>query len=377
MAFITPQCITDHTSYSDDPIERYAQLEAVGLIDDEIKIEPSNFTLGRLVSNNLAEADWVSVFSGKLISSQHLKGKDFAWVEDRLGMTKGAMFQASKGDEPHNATEYSYDPMTRFHAMSKLFKAPKGSKSAEHLETLRQSNPCLSSLAPRQTLARAHELSYEPMERFAAMAATLRVPRGAKTTEHLAVLRASDPCLSSLAPRKSLPSVHELSYEPMERWAAMAGFLRVPRGAKTTEHLETLRQSDPDYGSLAPKPRVSREPVTLQQLSLMKRNFSVDSFACDSDDNDDIPELPIAKIREWRLARRAGDGFSDSDSERSAARTMERASNDTIESFEGEWADCGPSPKLRPVSPSTKGKPGFGRKSVGFELLPSSAVEQR
>jgi len=254
---------------------------------------------------------------------------------------------------------------------------PRGAKTTEHLAVLRASDPCLSSLAPRKSLPSVHELSYEPMERFAAMAATLRVPRGAKTTEHLAVLRASDPCLSSLAPRKSLPSVHELSYEPMERWAAMAGFLRVPRGAKTTEHLETLRQSDPDYGSLAPKPRVSREPVTLQQLSLMKRNFSVDSFACDSDDNDDIPELPIAKIREWRLARRAGDGFSDSDSERSAARTMERASNDTIESFEGEWADCGPSPKLRPVSPSTKGKPGFGRKSVGFELLPSSAVEQR
>jgi len=210
------------------------------------------------------------------------------------------------------------------------------------------------------------------------MAPSLRAPRGQKTTEHLAVLRASDPCLSTLAPRQTLARPHELSYEPMERWAAMskAGALRVPRGYKTSEHLEILRQSDPSYGTLAPKPRV-REPVTLQQLSemkeCMKRNMSVDSFA-DPDETDALPELPrvqLAKMREWRLQRKASDGF-DNESDRSAARTMERMSSQSVDSIDfdgaasGEWGDVPISPRLRETSP-----PDLKDKKA-FELPPSA-----
>jgi len=45
---------------------------------------------------------------------------------------------------------------------------------------------------------------------------------------------------------------HELSYRPERRFAAMSKFMREPRGAKSVEHLENLRQSDPMYGSLLP-----------------------------------------------------------------------------------------------------------------------------
>eukprot|EP00316_Scyphosphaera_apsteinii_P006313 CAMPEP_0119299252 /NCGR_PEP_ID=MMETSP1333-20130426/1359_1 /TAXON_ID=418940 /ORGANISM="Scyphosphaera apsteinii, Strain RCC1455" /LENGTH=84 /DNA_ID=CAMNT_0007300625 /DNA_START=12 /DNA_END=263 /DNA_ORIENTATION=+ len=83
------------------------------------------------------------------------------------------------------------------------------------------------------------------MARYNAMAKLLRQPRGAKSTEHMEVLRQSDPCFGSLLPSRTRASVHELSYEPMARYNAMAKLLRQPRGAKSTEHMEVLRQSDP------------------------------------------------------------------------------------------------------------------------------------
>jgi len=86
-----------------------------------------------------------------------------------------------------------------------------------------------------------------------------------------------------------------------------------------------------------------REPVTLQQLSQMKREASVGSFVCDSDDNDDLPELPAGIA----TRRSASDSGSDSAagrsaslstsvySELSAARTIEHAdSTERVEKTE-------------------------------------------
>ena len=39
----------------------------------------------------------------------------------------------------------------------------------------------------------------------------------------------------------------ELSYEPMQRYNALAKTLSSPRGWKSPEHLEVLRQSNPSY----------------------------------------------------------------------------------------------------------------------------------
>ena len=97
------------------------------------------------------------------------------------------------------------------------------------------------------------ELPYDPLARWTAMAPLLRTARGAKTVEHLELLRINDPTYGSLAPRKELPAKHELPYDPLARWTAMAPLLRTARGAKTVEHLELLRINDPTYGSLAPR----------------------------------------------------------------------------------------------------------------------------
>ena len=97
------------------------------------------------------------------------------------------------------------------------------------------------------------EHSYEPLARWTAMAPLLRTARGAKSVEHLELLRVNDPTYGSLAPRKELPAKHELPYDPLARWTAMAPLLRTARGAKSVEHLELLRINDPTYGSLAPR----------------------------------------------------------------------------------------------------------------------------
>ena len=81
------------------------------------------------------------------------------------------------------------------------------------------------------------ELSYEPMQRYNALAKTLSSPRGWKSPEHLEVLRQSNPCYGSLLPEQDRPSVHELSYDPMARYNALAKTLRRPRGWKSPSHV--------------------------------------------------------------------------------------------------------------------------------------------
>merc|ERR1719305_239746 len=113
--------------------------------------------------------------------------------------------------------------------MAPLLRGARGAKSVEHLEVLRQSDPCYGSLAPSQDRASVHEVSYDPLKRYVAMAPLLRGARGAKSVEHLEVLRQSDPCYGSLAPSQERQGKHELSYAPCARFVALAKSLRVPR----------------------------------------------------------------------------------------------------------------------------------------------------
>jgi len=240
------------------------------------------------------------------------------------------------------------------------------------------------------------ELSYEPRARYAALARRLRVPRGAKSVEHLRILRTSKPTYGSLTPSLTQPSARELSYDPCARYAALAKQLRVPRGAKSVEHLRILRTSDPCRGGRPAVPQPPASPdaasaapstaaasgmmraVSLTELSqLMTRSFSVDSWLC-ADETEELPELPSCarrlpqeRMRWWRHAR-SEEGFDcaseEEDSERSAARTHERISNQTEEddgscvSFEAE-----PSPTSTKAEqpPATKGK-----RRAGFEGRP-------
>ena len=88
------------------------------------------------------------------------------------------------------------------------------------------------------------EHCWEPMRRWNSMQKQLRMPRGAKSVEHLEILRVSDPSYGTLAPRKVRGSATEYTYDPMTRWNAMQKQLREPRGAKSFEHLKNLRVSD-------------------------------------------------------------------------------------------------------------------------------------
>jgi len=169
---------------------------------------------------------------------------------------------APSRDRPSH-TEVSYDPLTRWNVLGKHLREPRGHKSEEHIEILRTSNPCYGSLAPSRDRPSKHEESYDPLTRWNAVAKNLRVPRGAKSAEHLEILRTSDPCYGSLAPSRDHPSHTEVSYDPIARWVSLAPLLREPRGAKSAEHVEILRTSDPCYGSLAP----SRDRPSHTELS--------------------------------------------------------------------------------------------------------------
>ena len=150
---------------------------------------------------------------------------------------------------PH---EVAYDPIRRYNALAKVLREPRGAKTSEHLRNLRRSDPCYGSLTPSKERANLAELSYDPMKRYNAMAKLLSTPKGAKSVEHMANLRLSDPCYGSLAPLKERPNHAELPYDPIKRYNAMAKHTKPKRGTKTTEHLYNLRKSDPCYGSLTP-----------------------------------------------------------------------------------------------------------------------------
>jgi len=211
---------------------------------------------------------------------------------------------------------------------------------------LRQSDPCYGTLAPRKDRPAAHELTYDPVGRFCALARQMRTPRGFKSVEHLEVLRQSDPCYGTLAPRKDRPAAHELTYDPVGRFCALARYIRTPKGSKTPAHLSALRITTGK----------KRSQFNLAELatSRMPRNTSVASFV----DDDQLPELPSL----WRQ-RLSNDGYaSDDASERSAARTMERCSNDTI----GSYLD-----DSYPASPFVESTPGKKMPSRAF-MLPSN-----
>ena len=208
-----------------------------------------------------------------------------------------------------------------------------------------------------------------------------RVPRGAKSVEHLKVLRQSNPCYGSLAPKADRPSLHEVSYDPLTRWNVLAKSLAEPRGAKSLSHMEVLRQSNPALNSLAPSilrylPMVdeSSEFSTLEQLRTLraeaadgtvsleaggwkllapaKKSFNFDSFDEYTDDEssesgDGVSELPPGLTR---FSTR--DTNTSEDSERSNARTLERMSNDSCSSFlDDEFPEL-PSPGRRSRSNS-------------------------
>ena len=313
-----------------------------------------------------------------------------------------------------NRAEHSFDPLKRFAAVSE--RLPRGAKSVEHLALLRASDPCFGSLAPDATRPNRAEYSYDPLRRYAAIGERT-APRGSKSLAHMEVLRTSDPCYSTLAPSLRCSRV-EYSFDPRKRFAALAWTAREPRGSKTAAHLAILRTSDPTFGTLAPS-RTRQPPAVVSSLAAvgklrgLTRVVSVDGLdgwqnitpdaaapaveeqaarlpevglqlpewpeeqsddddgeADDEADDDALPELQGWGSRRRRQPRASSTSF-DSDSA-SMARTADRdwneprASNDTIASFmddnndghaSGEWAGYQMSPrKAKPAKAKAGGK---------------------
>jgi hypothetical protein len=318
------------TELSYEPELRYAIFDAVGALEDSRDsraagvVDDFTMTVGRktLTSNNRRINAWMAMHKGGLIASETITTAEYELIEERLGLGKGTLFAVLRSaNEQGTATEHPWQPEARYASMAKLHKEPRGSKSVEHLEILRTSNPDYGSLVPS-------------LDR---------------------------------------PSKQEVSYDPLKRYVALAPSLRVPRGSKSVEHLEILRTSNPDYGSLYPR-RLVVSKIALASLTMplssLRRNESTNSFVCDEDD--DVAELPasdswearLALGRAWRMARASDEGYSgadgeERDSERSAARTLERISVDSIDDVDG-WTEGSASGEFSPASiPDSPRRKGF------------------
>ena len=274
---------SDSTTSEPDLEASYAELEAVGALSEGAASLPGSAA---------AETGFYTVVGGVVSVAAHppwpvpsppspahplLPPSAARLVPDQVGRPlrprdhrrpqARPLFEAMNNNSASSRTEYSYEPMARYHALASTIKPPKGAKTTEELEVLRQSNPAYGSLAPRKDRPGRHEVSYDCMIRFNTLAPSLKTPRGFKDTAHLENLRQSDPCYGTLAPRRDRPGRHEVSYDCMDRYTSLAPLLKLPKGAKTVEHERHNRASNPCYGSLAPrKDRPGRHEVTYDPL---------------------------------------------------------------------------------------------------------------
>lgn len=222
---------------------------------------------------------------------------------------------------------------------------------------LRQSDPCYGSLAPSRDRPSCHEYTYDPVTRYHNLAPTsFRKQRGTKSARHLELLRQSNPCYGSQQP---------VPRDKYSRCGAARSNEHGARSAKAFEHLAHIRQGfvsrpnanpkfDDDWEAMVPESSTIRAVSSIS--SEIWRRF---------EDDDQLPDLPSHgwPTRRGQSALRHGlEEISDLGSERSAGRTMERASNDTALSladmddiinnkagFEsGEWGSVPNSPSWEP-----------------------------
>jgi len=241
----------------------------------------------------------------------------------------GALHRLDADARCASSAELPYEPLARYRALAPQLRTPRGAKSVEHLRILRTSKPTYDTLTPSRTQPSAHELPYEPLARYRALAPQLRTPRGAKSVEHLEVLRTSDPCRARGKP----PSVRQPALPPANCRTAPA----------TTYAAAQAAVSEPSAAPSALTVSSMRRSVSLEELSQLTKlthSVSVESWLCGCDETDELPELPSdgcsglgPRMRWWRPAQEE-DGFdygSECASDRSAAITHERVSNQTEE----------------------------------------------
>jgi len=153
--------------------------------------------------------------------------------------------------------EHTYDPFLRWSAIANQVLVRAGGEIGGPLVAQRESDHGYGNLMPRKDRPSVHEHTYDPMLRWAALAndGDVRAPRGFKSEEHLEVLRQSDPSYGTLMPLCERPNLCEYPYRPERRFAALSRLLPAVRGLKDVAHLQTLRKSDPLSGAAVSRGR--------------------------------------------------------------------------------------------------------------------------
>jgi len=264
----------------------------------------------------------------------------------------------------------TYDPMRRWTAMAKHVREPRGSKSIEHLEILRQSDPTPGTLLPLAERVGVHELPYQPNLRFVFMAKHLSQPRGFKDSTHLAILRRSNP----------LAGVIETRARQWTERGPAAGWLKTEmedatRSGAEAHALNSLQQvasdeaddkdaESPDEASTSTSDSWQMLRTSRQRLPRILSNQELDMLDDDDGSLDALGEPNTV----WPRSVSFDSDELDDESVCSAAmthertsRTSERASNDTIVSFledGGDYHEASPSPppKRNSRSPLRRGE---------------------
>ena len=218
--------------------------------------------------------------------------------------------------------ELTYEPLERYRQLESLGAFDAQAPVAKSCTRAPRSTPV------DETVGRG-ELTYDPVVRYNALARSLRRPRGFKSIEHLRVLRASDPLRGAMVPRLDHPSAHELTYDPVTRYNALARSLRRPRGFKSVEHLQALRQSEVEQWQ--------RERRDRDKIAPLLQGFTRRTSDAEVSPPPWAPAVAPSRLhstgRVWRPIQVADVIGDEAASELSAARTAERASNDTIGYF--------------------------------------------
>ena len=97
-----------------------------------------------LPSNNRRCTDFVLHSSEGLLCSKVLTSSDVIWLEQKLRVKPGTLFKAARrANGTPSTTELPWDPMERYKALARTLRKARGAKSAAHMENLRQSDPTI------------------------------------------------------------------------------------------------------------------------------------------------------------------------------------------------------------------------------------------
>jgi len=95
-----------------------------------------------LCSNNRNHQDFYLRCPDGFLCSRNLTTRDVAWMEETQGVKKGSLFRWLKAQsaERESPCEYSYEPMERWARLAWLFRG-RGERCTEHMLVLRRSDP--------------------------------------------------------------------------------------------------------------------------------------------------------------------------------------------------------------------------------------------